>query len=99
MKGGGGGRSGSTKAGRAARSAYYHDLLDKLVVKWRRGPRWTEYFAADRVLGSSLRTANSLFDFGLRFPARAAAPLKPPDATGSSLSPTCDPDTADDEAG
>ena len=88
-----------TKAGRAARSAYYHDLLDKLAVKWRRDPRWTEYFAADRVLGSSLRTANSLFGFGLRFPERAAAPVTPATAAGSSSCSTCDPDTADDEAG
>jgi len=90
-----------TKAGRAARSAYYHDLLDKLTVKWRRGSRWTEYFSADRVLGSSLRTADSLFDFGLRFPARGAAvPAKPSGTAGSSSSSTLsDPDTADDEAG
>jgi len=88
-----------TKAGRAARSAYYHDLLEKLTVKWRRGARWTEYFGPDRVLGSSLRTANSLFGFGLSFPARAAAPRKPAAATGSSLSSTCASDTADDEPG
>jgi len=89
-----------TKAGRAARSAYHHDLLDKLTVKWRRGPRWTEYFGADRVLGASLRTANSLFGFGLRFPERnAAAPPKSANSASGSLSPTCDPDTADDEPG
>ncbi|MEK6192600.1 MAG: transposase, partial [Chloroflexota bacterium] len=89
-----------TKAGRAARSAYYHDLLVKLTGKWRRGPRWTQYFGADRVLGSSLRTANSLCGFGLRFPERsAAAPSKPATSAGSSFSSTCDPDTADDEPG
>ncbi len=89
-----------TKAGRAARSAYYHDLLDKLTGKWRRGPRWTEYFGADRVLGASLRTANSLFGFGLRFPERnAAASSQPAISADTSLSSACNPDTADDEPG
>jgi len=88
-----------TKAGRAAHSVYYHELLEKLTVKWRRGPRWTEFFAADRVLGSSLRTANSLFDFGLRFPGRNA-PLPPAlETSAGTLSSTCDPDTADDDPG
>ena len=89
-----------TKAGRAARSAYFHDLLDKLTGKWRRGQRWTQYFAADRVLGASLRTANSLFGFGLRFPeGNATAPPKPAHVASASLSSTCDPDTAEDEPG
>jgi hypothetical protein len=90
-----------TKAGRAARSAYHHKLLEKLTGKWRRGPRWTEFFGADRVLGASLRTANSLFGFGLRFPERnsAASPHPALSAADTSLSSTCDPDTADDEPG
>lgn len=89
-----------TKAGRAARSAYHHELLEKLTVKWRRGPRWTEFFGADRVLGASLRTANSLFGFGLRFPERnAAASSQPANTADTSLSSPCDPDTADDEPG
>ena len=89
-----------TKTGRAAQSAYYHEMLEKLAVKWRRGPRWTQYFGADRVLGASLRTANSLFGFGLRFPERSAARHRTPAATAdTSLSSTCDPDTAEDEPG
>jgi hypothetical protein len=89
-----------TKTGRAAQSAYYHEMLEKLTVKWRRGPRWTESFGADRVLGASLRSANSLFGFGLRFPERnAAASSQPANSADSSLSVTCDPDTADDEPG
>lgn len=50
--------------------AHYHAVFEKICTKWANGPEWQSFLGEDRVLGISLRAADSLLDLGLKWPQR-----------------------------
>ena len=48
--------------------AHYQAVFEKLCTKWTKSPDWQRFLGEDRVLGVSLRAADSLLDLGLKWP-------------------------------
>jgi hypothetical protein len=55
---------------------HYQAVFEKLCTKWTKGPDWQRFLGEDRVLGVSLRAADSLLDLGLKWPQSKAIKAK-----------------------
>ena len=70
------GKAERTSVEQAALRAYYHQVHEKLCTKWQRGPDWQRFLGEDRVLGSLMRSQDSLQGLGLQWPQNTSA--RPP---------------------